>query len=176
VNKYLKLIPYKRYPKRVEELIEDGLIEPPQQMEREDLRWDEGVDIVYRLKSMTPAKFIEHESRLLAAAEQECKRYKDAGAKRFFAYFRVRMTPTKGKAFTRTYTAAMNPEPDVMIFGPGYDTGVAEPPFLYHQIDRIIHLAGEYAPGIRLDKQRPYRVMSMTISARMGMHEEGIPK
>ena len=146
----------------------------PQQIDRKDLIYDEGVDIVYSLKGMTPAKFREYSEILLQTAYTEAERYKEE--KYRFARFEVEINRVaKGRKSTspiRDYTAAKHTDSDVMVFGEeklGYTIPEGfRKPYLINKVDQILSIPDEY-PGS--DKQRPYKVLTMIISIRAGIRE-----
>jgi len=144
----------------------------PDQVERNDLVTDEGVDIVFRLKGVTPSIFKKIENELLLAAFAEGERYKEEAYKH--AKFIIEMDlnakgRTAGVSTTREYTAAKNPDVDTMVFG----TGVSLPegvksPFLLGKAEEIIALLESVSPGPYLKRKTPYKVVQMIISIRSG--------
>jgi len=128
---------------------------------------DYGINITYRLKGVSPEKFQRISNLLLEAAHQEAGRYTDY--KYFFARFEVRLgRTTKGRKslpLSQTYQAAKHPEPYIMVYGPGYDTG--EEIFLIDQVEKILDIPARYQG--RVKKQRPYMVTEMQICVRAGI-------
>ena len=176
----MDIIPYHRkYSETVKLLYQKGILESyPKQEKRDDLRYAEGVDITVNLRSMTPAKFKEYAESLLWVAYEEAKRY--VGEPIIFAKFSVRLTRNeKGRKVisqpVREYTARGNPDPEVLIFGkqalgyiPTHIVGGKEVELkasLSDKVDEIIGLTETYMKDY-LQKQRPYKVLSMTISVR----------
>lgn len=151
---------------------------PPIQVERTDLEYDDGIDIVYRLKRMTPARFKEFSDALLLAAYTEAERYKEEKWK--FAKFEVQLNRTpKGRKTVsprRTYIAAKHPESEIMVYGEealGYTIPEGAPkPFLINKVEDILGIPESESPGPYVQKQNPYKVLSMTICIRAGMREK----
>lgn len=168
-----------KYPDITNYLLERGAITGlPKQVKRVDLVYDEGVDIVYDLKGMTPAKFKEFADSLLLAAFTEAERYKDE--KWRFAKFVVRLNRTaKGRKTInpiREYVAAKHPDSDIMVYGEkalGYELPeeYKKRPFLINKVEEIIGIPESPSPGPYVVKQRPYKVLRMVISLRAGMPE-----
>jgi len=182
-NAFLKIKPYNNrtltegHQARLKELIREKIIGSyPRQIERTDLVYDEGIDVVYEFTNLTPKKFQSNVDRILAVARDECRRYQKKGSQRtFFTTFTVRVN-TKGprggsKVITRTYPAAKHIDPDIMVFGTGTPT-VENPPFLINQADRILRMVHEYKPGVALQPQTPFRVLRMIVSIRAGLQQE----
>jgi hypothetical protein len=159
----MRKIPYGgKYPSAASNLIKEGVASAPRQAERV-LGWAEGIDITYTLKNLTPAAFRKYSDRLLLLALQEASRYPDARWK--FAGFDVRLGRLKkGKDLPEvaTFTASMHDEPEIMVYGPGYET--PNKPFLKDKVDEILDLTKRY-PG-KLSTQNPYRVVKLFISIR----------
>jgi len=155
--------PYRgRYPSAARLLIEEGITSIPRQKSR-DLKWAEGIDIVYTLKRLTPANFRKYSDTLLLLALQEAMRYNEYKWK--FAAFDVRLGKLrKGKDLPdiNTFKASMHDEPDIMVYGPGYE--VPQKIFLIDQVEKILDIATRY--GDRVNKQAPYKVVRLTISIR----------
>ena len=159
----IRKIPYVgHYPSAARYLIEEGVAGVPKQYVR-DLRKTEGIDIVYKLSGMTPAKFSAYKEHLLLLAYQEGMRYNHVRWK--FGSFDVRLGRLKkGKDLPEivTFMAAMHPDPDIMVYGPGYDTPQRH--FLYNKVEDIEEIAKRYAD--KISKQRPFRVTTLRISVR----------
>lgn len=157
-------------------LYEKGIIITyPVQVERTDLEYDEGIDIVYRFRNMTPAKLREYADVLLLAAYTEGERYREYKYK--FAKLEVELNRTaKGRKTVnprRTYIAAKHPDVDVMVYGEealGYELpeGVKKP-FLVDKVEEVLGIPESESPGPYVKKQRPYKVISMTICIRAGL-------
>lgn len=169
----------KRYPQATELLIEQGaLVGSPHQKVREDLLYDEGIDITYTLQGMTPAKFRKFSDALLLAAYQEAERYKDE--KYRFAKFEVRLSKNaKGRKMgvspTRDYIAAKHTDSEIMVYGE-QALGYALPegtkkPFLINKVDDIQDIPNSTSPGPYVDKQNPYKVVTMVVCIRAGYNE-----
>lgn len=177
----MKIIRYKgKLPEATDVLLEQGALSGrPTQKERQDLMYDEGIDITYTLQGMTPAKFRQFSDALLLAAFQEAERYKEE--KYRFAKFEVRLNRTaKGRktgiAPTRVYTAAKHTDSDVMVYGEealGYTLPeeYKKRPFLINKVEEILDIPDSPSPGPYVQKQRPYKVLSMTICIRAGLNE-----
>jgi hypothetical protein len=176
----LNIIPYNRkYTDTIRLLYQKGVIESyPKQIVRDDLQYAEGVDIVINLKSMTPAKFKEYAEPLLWAAYEEAKRY--VGEPIIFAKFSVRLSRNeKGRKVisqpVREYTARSHPDPEILVFGkqalgyvPTHFVGGKEVELkasLSDKVDEVLALTDTYMKDY-LQKQRPYKVLSLTISVR----------
>jgi len=168
-----------KYPEVTNYLLERGAISgPPKQIKRVDLVYDEGIDIVYELREMTPAKFKEFADTLLLAAFTEAERYKDERYR--FAKFVVRLNRTaKGRKTIspiREYTAAKHPDSNIMVYGEkalGYELPeeYKRRPFLINKVEDIIGIPESPSPGPYVVKQRPYKVLRLIISLRAGMPE-----
>lgn len=176
----MDIIPYHRkYSETVKLLYQKGIIEGyPKQEERGDLRYAEGVDIVVRFRSMTPAKFKEYAEALLWVAYEEARRYQ--GEPIIFAKFSVRLTRNeKGRKVisqpVREYTARSHPDPQILVFGkqalgyvPTHMVGGREVELkasLSDKVDEIIALTETYMKDY-LQRQRPYKVLTLTICIR----------
>ena len=176
----MNIKPYRRkYPDVTKLLYEKGILATyPVQIKRDDLRYAEGIDIVYSLKGLTPAKFKEYSEALLWAAYDEARRYDEEPIK--FARFDVQLNRTeKGrKVITkpiREFTARGDANAEVMIFGkqalgyvPTYFRGgteVEQKSYLTNQIDLILELTEKYMKDY-LNKQRPYKVIALVICIR----------
>ena len=176
----MEIKPYKRkYPEVVRLLYEKGILATyPVQIKRDDLRYAEGIDIVYKLKGLTPAKFKEYSEALLWAAYEEARRYDEEPIK--FARFDVQLNRTeKGrKVITqpiREFTARGQSSAEVMVFGkqalgyvPTYFRGgkeVEQKSYLINQVDLILELLEKYMKDF-LSKQRPYKVIALVVSIR----------
>ena len=158
-------IPYKaHYPSAARYLIEEGICATPRQYTKE-LRWADGIDIVYTLKNLTPANFSNYANELLLLAYQEAMRYDQYRWK--FAGFDVKLGRLKGKDVPDivTYQASMHGEPDIMVYGEealGYD--VPQKYFLNNKIKDILDISQRYKGSV--SKQAPYRVIRLFISIR----------
>jgi len=144
----------------------------PDQVERTDLVTDEGVDIVLRLKGVTPSVFKKIENELLLAAYAEGERYSEGAYK--FAKFVVELDlnakgRTAGVSSTREYTAAKNPDTDTMVFGTGVNLpeGVKSP-FLLGKAEEIIAILESESPGPHLKRKTPFKVVQLVVSIRAG--------
>jgi hypothetical protein len=162
--------PYKgKYPSAAHELIRTGFASTPRQL-RPEIRWAEGIDIVYTLKNMTPANFQKYADVLLLLAYQEAMRYDEYKMK--FAKFDVRLGKLKkGRDLPDevTFQAHMHPDSDTMVYGPGYE--VPQEVFLYQKTNAILDIAKRY--GDRVNKQAPYKVVRLTICIRQPIPGRG---
>ena len=61
-----------------------------------------------------------------------------------------------------SFTAAMHPDPDILVYGPGYT--VPQRHFLYNKVEDILEIAKRYAD--KVSKQTPFRVIELRISIR----------
>ena len=152
------------------------LVKYPDQVRRDDLKWDEGIDIVYKLRNLTPAKFAEYSDFLLLAAQKEAERYPEAKLR--FAKFAVVLNRTaKGRKTIgprREYIAAKHPESDIMVYGEealGYELPeeYTKKPFLVNKVEEILSIPDTRSPGAFIEKQKPYKVVEMVISLRGGL-------
>lgn len=172
--------PYKRqYSEVVRLLYQKGVLAGlPKQVKRDDLKYAEGVDIVVPLSGMTPAKFKEYAEPLLWVAYEEVRRYDEAPIK--FARFDVQLNRTqKGRKMMsnpiREYTARGAMSSDAMVFGKaaiGYTPThfvdgkeVEMKSSLADKVDEIIAITETYMKEL-VQKQRPYKVISLVISIR----------
>jgi len=159
----MEKIPYQgKYPSAARVLIEEDITSPPRQKSRV-LRWAEGIDITYTLRRLTPANFRTYSDHLLLLAYQEAKRYNHYRWK--YAYFDVRLGRLKkGRDLPEvvTFQAHMHDEPDILVYGPGYE--VDQKIFLQDQVEKIIDIVKRY--GDRVNKQSPYKVIRLTIAIR----------
>jgi hypothetical protein len=151
-----------RYPSAARHLIDIGVASIPRQRERE-LKYSSGLDIIYTLHGLTPAAFREHADELMLLAFQEAKRYDEYRWK--FASFDVRLGRLKkGKDLPEvaSFQTAMHPDPEIMVYGPGYE--VPQRHFLYHKVEDILDIVNRYPD--RVSRQTPFRVVRLTISIR----------
>lgn len=157
-------IPYRgKYPAAANHLMHEGVSSLPKQVNREDLKWADGLDIVYNLRDLTPTNFREYSDSLLLLAYQEAMRYNDKKWK--FARFEVRLGRLKkGRDLPEiaSFQCAMHDDPDIMVFGPGYE--VPQRHFLYHKVQDILEIAKRYLG--KVNKQNPYKVTQLIISIR----------
>jgi len=165
-----------KYPDVTRLLYKEGVLSKYPSQKPAMIEYDEGIDIIYDLKNLTPRKFAEVADLLLLAAVTEAKRYGDYKNK--FAKFEVRLNRTvKGKAKagpTRWYIAAMHPEPDIMVYGEdalGYTIPEGQKkPFLINRVKEILDIPESPSPGAYVKKQKPYTVATLVISVRAGLH------
>jgi len=142
-------IPYNgKYPRSAQQLFSAGIASRPTQRTRE-LRWAEGIDIVYTLKNVTPAVFKKYSETFLLLAYEEAQRYTHAKWK--FASFDVKLGRLKkGKDLPEvaSFPAAAHNDEEIMVWGPGYEVPQAK---------RYLG---------KVNKQTPYRVIRLVISVR----------
>ena len=151
-----------KYPSAATHLMNEGFASPPRQYEK-TFRKTEGIEIVYKLKNMTPVAFKENSDILLLLAYQEAMRYEEYRWK--FAEFDVRLGRLrKGRDLPEitTWTAAMNPDAETMVYGVGYS--VPQKHFLVDKVNDILDIVNRY-PG-RVNKQAPYKVVALRIKIR----------
>ncbi|KKN01439.1 hypothetical protein LCGC14_1127650 [marine sediment metagenome] len=151
-----------KYPSAATHLMNEGFTTPPRQYEK-TFKKTQGVEIVYKLQDMTPVVFRENSDYLLLLAYQEAMRYEEHDWK--FAEFDVRLGRLrKGRDLPEivTFTAAMNPNSEIMVYGPGYE--VPQRHFLYNKVEDILDIVRRY-PG-RVNKQTPYKVVALRIKIR----------
>jgi len=155
------------YPESTQSLHELGILKQYPTQKAIVFYRDHGINITYRFKGVSPEKFRRISNLLLETALQEAERYTDY--KYFFARFEVRLgRTTKGRKslpLSQTYQAAKHPEPSIMVYGPGYDTG--EEIFLIDQVEKILDIPARYQG--RVKRQRPYMVTEMQICVRAGI-------
>lgn len=167
----MEKIPYHgHYPSAARFLIEDDITAVPRQRAR-DLRWAEGIDIIYTLKGLTPANFRRYSDSLLLLAYQEAMRYDKVGRWKF-ATFDVRLGRLKkGRDLPEviSFQAHMHDDPDIMVYGPGYE--VPNKIFLKDQVEKILDIIKRY--GDRINKQSPFKVIRLTISIREPRRQGG---
>lgn len=158
------------YPSAARWLIEEDICSTPRQRTR-DLRWAEGVDIIYTLRNLGPANFRKYSDSLLLLAYQEAMRYKDVGRWKF-AVFDVRLGRLKkGRDLPETisFQAHMHDDVNIMVYGPEYS--VPTPVFLTDQVEKIIDIVRRYADQV--NKQAPFKVIRLTISIREPRRSSG---
>jgi len=142
--------------------MEEDITSIPRQQEV-SLRWADGINIIYTLRTLTPTNFRKYADTLLLLAYQEATRYNKFRWK--FAGFDVRLgRMKKGRDLPEvvTFQASMHDEPDIMVYGPGYP--VPQRYFLYNKVEDILDIAKRYQD--RVSKQTPYRVIRLFISIR----------
>jgi len=159
----LKKKPYRgKYPSAGRELINQGLASSPRQI-TVDYKWAEGIDIVYNLKNMTPANFRKYSDIILLLVYQEAMRYNEYRWK--FAKLDVRLGKLKkGRDLPDevTFQANMHDDPEIMVYGPGYE--VPQNIFMFQKVNDVLDIARRY--GDRVNKQTPYKVVRLTICIR----------
>ena len=166
-----------KYPEEMEILKQMGLLSRnPVQNKRDDLEFDEGVDIVYYFRNMTPAVFAKVADLILMLAYKEAERYKSEKYK--FSKLSVNLNRTqKGRkalsSARRDYIAAKHMEADIMIWGEfalGYELPeeYKKRPYLINKVEEIINIPQSQSPGAYVNKQRPYIVSLLVISIRAG--------
>lgn len=157
-------IPYAgRYPSAARMLIEQNVTSAPRQIRRDDINWADGIDIVYTLKGLTPAAFREFSDSLQLLAYQEAMRYNEYKWK--YARFEVKLGRLKkGRDLPEiaSFQSAMHDDPEVLIYGPGYETPRRE--FLYNKVEDILDIVKRYLG--KVSKQNPYKVIKLIISIR----------
>ena len=184
--------PFQKYPGVTQMLFQQGVLESwPTQVNRVDLTYDEGVDIVYRFRRMTPARFKEYSDAVLLAAYTEADRYKDEKYK--FGKFIVKLNRNeKGRKTAigqiRSYVSAKETDAERMVYGAqalgytptytpkGSTREVEQRTYLINKVEDILGIPDSTSPGPYVDKQKPYTVQSMTISIRMGLRGERTEK
>ena len=172
----------RRYPRgaqvneTVRILIQDGVLSSrPRQVNRSDLSFSDGVDIIYDLRNMTPDKFSRYVDQLLVAAAYEASRYQDY--EQFYGSFSVRLNTGSGRRSAenvRSYIAAASTDIDTFIWGDSRDTPKelgGEGRSLSHKAEAILGMLQSGSPGAYVNKQSPYRVLRMIISVRSPMRD-----
>ena len=107
--------------------------------------------------------FAKYADTFLLLVQQEATRYNEYKWK--FAGFEVKLGRLpKGKDIKDmvTFQSAMHDDPEIMVYGPGYE--VPQKFFLVDKVKDIVDIAKRY-PG-KLRKQIPYRVVKLFISIR----------
>ena len=150
------------YPSAARYLIEENVANPPRQVKKE-LKWAEGIDIIYTLRNLTPASFKKYSDSLMLLALQEANRYKESKWKFASLDARLGRLP-KGKDLPDivTFQAAMHDDPEIMVYGPGYE--VPQKYFFKDKVDDIIDIAKRYQGKVKT--QTPYRIIRLIISIR----------
>jgi hypothetical protein len=151
-----------KYPSAAQFLMNAGIASTPRQSHKE-LKWADALEINYTLKDLTPANFRKYSDSILLLAYQEAMRYNEYQWK--FAAIDVKLGRLKkGRDLPdiATFQAHMHNEPDILIYGPGYE--VPQTIFLKDQIDKILDIVKRY--GDRINKQTPFKVVRLTISIR----------
>jgi hypothetical protein len=167
----------RRYPRgsqvndTVRLLMSDGvLMYRPRQVNRSDLSFSDGVDIIYDLKGMTPDKFARYVDLLLIAAAYEANRYSDY--RQFYGSFTVRLNTGSRRRSAeneRNYTAAISSDIDTFIWGDSTDSPKelgGQGRSLSHKAEAILAMLQSGSPGAYINQQNPYRVLRMTIHVR----------
>jgi len=167
------IIPYTSGdPRRdtISELMNKGVLKyPPRQVPREDLLWDDGIDIIYELDNMTPRKFRDYADMLVQAAAQEGTAYDHF--KYMHARFDVDIYPRSGDAepLIRSYMAPKHTDPKIVAYGLGEES--EEKIGLWDQAVKVLDIpnspSGKDAEGNAL----PFRIVRMVISIRVGMKD-----
>jgi hypothetical protein len=166
----IKKIPYGTtgFPSTAKYLISEEVCTPPRQSEKEFSKY-EGIDITYTFVDMTPVNFAKYSDQLLLLAFQEAKRYDRYQWK--FARFDVRLgRMKKGKDLPEvaSFQAAMHGDPDIMVYGPGYE--VPQEYFLYNKVNDILDIVKRYIGKVSV--QAPYKVLRMVVCIREPYGEE----
>lgn len=165
------------YPEVTKHLKEIGVLTRWPTQSTAAIEYDDGIDIVYQLKNLTPSRFAEVADFLLLAAREECKRYEDVG-NLFFTSITVKLNRNaKGLSRVgplRVYTASKHRNPEIMIYGEealGYELphGVKKP-FLTDRVKEILGIPDSESPGAYTKKKKPYTVVKMVISIRAGLN------
>lgn len=152
-----------RYPAAARLLIEQGVTSAPRQVERNDIIWAEGIDIIYSLKNLTPVNFRKYSDSLLLLTYQEMMRYNEYKWKS--AGFEVKLGRLKkGRDLPdiATFQCAMHDEPEIAVYGPGYDT--PQRYFLKDKVEDILDIVKRYPS--KVSKQNPYKVIKLVIHIR----------
>ena len=156
--------PYKgRYPAAANLLIEQGVSSAPRQVKKTDMRWAEGVDIIYSLKNLTPVNFRGFSDSLLLLTYQEMMRYNEYTWK--FAKFEVKLGRLrKGRDLPEiaSFQCGMHDDPEIAVYGPEYE--VPQRTFLINKVEDILEILKRYLG--KISKQNPYRVIKLIISIR----------
>lgn len=126
-----------------------------------------GVDIEYRFQRMTPEAFTKNRELLLRTAHEEGARYGTVPNAMVYAEIEVEIsgktTPKKDKLL-RSYSAALHPDAEIMVYGPGYTLPEgAKETFLYHIVDLIADIPRKYSDKF---KNATYKVLKMRIGIR----------
>lgn len=152
-----------QYPSAARHLMNEGITSIPKQVKKEDLAWAEAIVITYTLRGLTPVNFRKYADSLMLLAYQEMMRYNEYKWK--FASFEVklgRLKKGRDLADVQSYQTAMHDEPEICVYGPGYDTPQRH--FLYNKVEDILDIAKRYMG--KVNKQNPYRVIKLVISIR----------
>lgn len=172
--------PYKgKYDPVAKFLHSKGLLpEWPKQVDRTDLRYDEGIDITYTFKGMTPKRFEDLADALMLLAYNEAKRYNEYRWKFAKVVIEVNRTAKGRKSIkpVREYTAGKHEDPDIMVYGEkalGYQLPeeAKSKPFLVNRIQDIIDIIETISPEGTIKRQNPYKVLALVICIRAGIGE-----
>jgi hypothetical protein len=159
----MEKIPYGgNYPSAAKVLMASEVATTPRQVST-TFKWADGIDITYNLHGLTPKNFQTFSDSLLLLAYQEAMRYNQYKWK--FARFDVRLGRLgKGKDLPEvaSFQCAMHDEPEIMVYGPGYE--VPQRHFLYHKVQDILDISKRYLG--KVNKQNPYKVVKLVISIR----------
>jgi len=164
----LEKLPYKgKYPPAANYLISEGVTNAPRQYMRQ-LKWANGLDIIYTLKKMTPANFRKYADTFLLLAFQEASRYTSSSRDPDYMKmggFDIRLGRLKkGKDLPEevTFQASLHDDPDIMVYGPGYD--VPQRHFMYNKVEDILDITKRYIG--KVSKQTPFRALRLFINIR----------
>jgi hypothetical protein len=161
-----------KFPEVVTYLHRVGVLDGyPKQVNRTDLEYAEGIDIIFRFKKMGPQKFRHYVDPILLAACESAARYEDERWK--FARFRVAMNRNKQglKRLEPTwdYTAGKHSSSEVMVYGEealGYETPGESKPYLINKAETILNIPDDVSTGPYVRHRNPYTVVSMTVCVR----------
>lgn len=157
---------------RVRELVDQkALRRLPYQEDKGDLQYADGVDIVYDLRNMNPARFINFVNSLLLAAAYEADRYPELEFRyaKWIVELNVSGRARRSDRPRRDYIAAQSRDTDTMIFG---DQNAIPVEFggtgksLADKAEAIINVLDTGSPGAYLTSQNPYKVLQMIVSVR----------
>jgi len=168
-------IPYKnKYCPATKLLKELGVIKTlPVQYDRDDMQYDDGVDVEIHFVGVGPEKLHEYHELICLAAEQEANRYASYPYKMVKVEVELNLN-TKGRESMkpkRLYIAAKHPDPEVLVWGVealGYEPDEPSRPYLIDRLKEILGIPQSSSPGPYVKKQRPYKVVKMQVCARVG--------
>ena len=154
----------------------------PVQVDRQDLAGGDGVDIVYYLSNMNPARFGVHIDELLEAAAWEMDRYGEYDFK--YGKFVVELygAPTRRgriRREIREYIGNLRGTAAEAVYGESRQRPAelgGEGRSLSHKAEAILNMLETGSPGGWVSRQNPYKVLEMQISVRYYGPPQAVPR
>lgn len=169
----MDIIPFKgKYPSAISYLVQVGILQGyPQQVDRSDLQYADGVDIAFKFKNLGPEKFRHYVDAILLAACETAKRYENERYKfgRFTIVLNRNKLGEKQLNPTRDYTSAKHSESETMVYGEealGYKVPESSKTFLINKAEAILDITNDVSVGPYINSRAPYKVLQMTVSIR----------